>query len=279
MLGSQNVTIYLEKDKILKREISTEDQDNYKNKDLMVNKEFQICKTATALPTGELNIYDAFEDTRFNREVDLLCGRMRRSVLTSTFLRENNSIGVVQVCNKINGDCFIRIDAFILKLFKKHLSVWSFIEDVGSLKKFNEVLNYDVFLPILTYQFDRGLNLIEDERFEYVEIPSSFFKFQEETDYSQYPEKLLNLMTYSFISVCDLFNDNKKALRTFLYMVRRCYWETPENRFEYAFENFKIITCIAKNYPNLYNKWEVCVFFLFNFCIFQFTLFFRKLHY
>lgn len=263
MLGSESVTLYFEKNKIIKREISTEDHLNYKNKDLRINKELKIGKTAIIASTGELNIYDAFDDTRFNQEVDLLCGRLMRSVLTSTFPRENKSIGVIQVNNKLEGNCFVRIDTFMLKLIKRILSIWSYTEDVRATKNYIEVLNNDVFLPILTYQFDRGLNLIEDIGLGDIQISSSFFSFQEETNYSQCPGSLLNLMTYTFTSVCEVFNDSTRTLRNFLYMVRQCYWETPSEKFEYAFESFRLVNSVIRNYPSVYSKNEVCNFLFF----------------
>lgn len=257
-LGSESVTLYFEKNKIIKRELSTEDNLNYKNKDLRINKELKICKTAISAHSDELNIYDVFDDTRFNQEVDLLCGRLMRSVLTSIFPRENKSVGVIQVNNKLEGDYFLRIDHFILKLFKMYMSIWSHTEDVKALKNYHEVLNNDVFLPILTYQFDRGLNSIEDVGLGEIQISPSFFSFQCETDYSKFPDTLLNLMTYTFISVCEEFCDTKRTLRNFLYMVRQCYWETSSNEFLYAFESFRLIICIIRNYDHLYSKNEVC---------------------
>lgn len=242
---------------MLKREISTEDHLNYKNKDLRIHKELKITKIAIAASTGELNIYDAFDDTRFNQEVDLLCGRLMRSVLTSTFPRENKSIGVIQVNNKLEGNCFVRIDTFMLKLFKRMLSIWSYTEDVRAMKSYAEVLNNDVFLPILTYQFERGLNLVEDIALGDIEISPSFFSFEGGTNYNQCPGSLLNLMTYTFTSICEEFNDSKRALRNFLFMVRQCYWETHSSKFEYAFESFRLVTCVIRNYPSVYNKNEV----------------------
>lgn len=247
----------MEKNKILKREISTDDNVTYKNKDLRINKELKICKAAISSGTGEMNVFDVFDDTRFNKEVDLLCGRLMRSSLTSIFPRENDSRGVIQVNNKLEGSYFVRIDTFMLKLFKRYLSLWSFTEDVKAQKNYHEVLNDDVFLPILTYQFDRGLNLIDDEGLHDIQVSPSFFSFQGDTDYSKCPEKLLNLLTYTFISVCEDFSDTKRSLRNFLYMVRQCYWETPTNRFEYAFESFRLVVCVIRNYGSLYNKYEV----------------------
>lgn len=251
------MTLYFEKNKIIKREVSTEDTLNYKNKDLRIDKELNICKTALSANTGELNIYDVFDDTRFDQEVDLLCGRLMRSVLTSIFSRENQSVGVIQVNNKLEGDYFLRIDQFMLKLFKRHMSIWSHIEDVKAFKNYHEVLNNDVFLPILTYQFDQGLNSIEDIGLGEIQVSPSFFSFQGETDYSKCPETLLTIMTQSFVSVCEDFSDTKRTLRNFLYMVRQCYWETSSSRFLYAFESFRVIICVIINYASLYTKNEV----------------------
>lgn len=273
------MTLYLEKNKILKREISTEDSLNYKNKDLRIDKELKICKTAVATGTGELNIYDVFDDIRFNQEVDLLCGRLMRSVITSTFPTGNESIGAIQVTNKLEGNYFVRIDTFMLKLLRRCLSIWSHIEDMKTKKNYNEILNNDVFLPLLTHQFDKGLNLIEDASMADIVVSPSFLTFQRQPSEGSCPEDLLNFLTYGFISTCEEFRDSKRPVRNFLYMVRQCYWETSSNRFEYAFESFRLIVCVIKYYANLYNKNEVCLKSYYFFCLLNFLFACRKLRF
>ncbi|CAG2169064.1 unnamed protein product [Oppiella nova] len=64
----------------------------------------------TVAKTGEaLNIPDAYEDQRFNRDIDQLTGYKTRNLLAMPIFSKNKVIGVVQMLNKMKGN-FNKVD-------------------------------------------------------------------------------------------------------------------------------------------------------------------------
>ncbi len=74
---------------------------------------------------GEIiNLEDAYEDPRFNKEVDTRTGYRTRSVLCMPiYNRAGGTLGVIQLLNKKNG-VFTKEDETFLKTFGNHASVF-----------------------------------------------------------------------------------------------------------------------------------------------------------
>lgn len=64
-----------------------------------------------------LNVKDAYNDPRFNKEIDTRTGFITRSILCMPILGVDGVLGVVQAVNKIDGTCFTQTDENIFKTF------------------------------------------------------------------------------------------------------------------------------------------------------------------
>ena len=64
-----------------------------------------------------LNIPDAYEDPRFNPDVDKKTGYKTKSILCMPIVSKDGVIGVVQMVNRLKGDHFTDEDEGTFKLF------------------------------------------------------------------------------------------------------------------------------------------------------------------
>lgn len=72
----------------------------------------QVCRTGHTV-----NLPDAYADPRFSKEVDLVTGFKTNSLLAVPLKnKENKTIGVLQINNKINAEPFTKKDEGLLKL-------------------------------------------------------------------------------------------------------------------------------------------------------------------
>lgn len=78
-----------------------------------------------ALRTGEtLNIPDAYQDARFNQEIDRKTGYRTRSVLVMPIRRrDGETIGVIQVINRLDGAPFSSEDETLLSALTAQISI------------------------------------------------------------------------------------------------------------------------------------------------------------
>jgi signal transduction histidine kinase len=87
-----------------------------------------------------LNLKDAYEDPRFNREVDVTTGYRTRSVLClPIFTRDHQKLGVIQLLNKEEGT-FTEEDETFLRTYANHAAV--FLEIAQLQKAKIEALEY-----------------------------------------------------------------------------------------------------------------------------------------
>ncbi|PCJ63294.1 MAG: hypothetical protein COA79_00370 [Planctomycetota bacterium] len=92
-------------------------------------KEIRIPKTKgiageVACSRKPVNIKDAYEDDRFDQEIDKKTGYRTHSILcVPLFNIEKNVVGVIQLLNKLDGNPFTFYDEFILKTFSSQAGV------------------------------------------------------------------------------------------------------------------------------------------------------------
>ena len=75
----------------------------------MVHRRFSVEKgiAGHVAMTGEVvNIAKAYEDSRFNREIDKATGYTTHNILCMPIISKKNIIGVVQMINKRSGSHF-----------------------------------------------------------------------------------------------------------------------------------------------------------------------------
>ena len=64
-----------------------------------------------------VNIIDAYEDPRFNPDIDKKTGYKTKSILCMPIVSKNGVIGVVQMVNSLKGDHFTKEDENTFKIF------------------------------------------------------------------------------------------------------------------------------------------------------------------
>ncbi|XP_043197876.1 cAMP and cAMP-inhibited cGMP 3',5'-cyclic phosphodiesterase 10A-like isoform X1 [Amphibalanus amphitrite] len=70
-----------------------------------------------------VNVQDAYSDPRFNAEVDRSTGYRSRSLLAVPVKAQHRLLGVLQVVNKLDADCFSETDEASLKMFGIYCSL------------------------------------------------------------------------------------------------------------------------------------------------------------
>ncbi|GJQ85802.1 hypothetical protein Trydic_g20359 [Trypoxylus dichotomus] len=95
-----------------------------------------------------LNIKDAYNDPRFNREIDVRTGFITRSVLCMPILGVDGVLGVVQAVNKIDGTCFSQTDENIFKTFAIYCALALHYSYICQTNKKSEA-KYEVALGLL----------------------------------------------------------------------------------------------------------------------------------
>ena len=110
--------------------------------------------------TGEtVNIRDAYNDLRFNQEVDRKTGYVTRSILCAPVLnKEGKILGVTQVLNK-KGSPFTEVDENRLKAFSAQASI-----AIENAKLFEEVLNMRNYNESILESLSDGVISVNEER-------------------------------------------------------------------------------------------------------------------
>ena len=110
--------------------------------------------------TGEtVNIQDAYNDPRFNQEVDRRTGYVTRSILCEPVVnKEGKILGVTQVLNKQGGP-FTEVDENRLKAFSAQASI-----AIENAKLFEEVLNMRNYNESILESLSDGVISINENR-------------------------------------------------------------------------------------------------------------------
>ncbi|KAK3612701.1 hypothetical protein CHS0354_042228 [Potamilus streckersoni] len=182
--------------------------------------------------TGEvLNIPDAYMDKRFNREVDMQTGYRTKSILCMPIYIRGNTIGVVQMVNKLNGT-FTKADEESFETFAVYCGL-----ALHHAKLYDKIRRseqkYRVALDVLSYH-----SQCSDEEFLAIKQ-------------TQVPEYIENITNYSF-SPWTVIDEDK--IRYVLYMFRELF--TNATRFEQD-DLIRFTLTVRKNYRNVpYHNWD-----------------------
>ncbi len=109
--------------------------------------------------SGEtVNIPEAYQDSRFNQDVDKRTGYRTRSILCCPVMnKEGKIVGVTQVLNKKGGP-FTRLDENRLKAFSAQASIAienaRLFEDVLNMKNYNESILESLSAGVITTDAD-----------------------------------------------------------------------------------------------------------------------------
>ncbi|HAS90273.1 MAG TPA: cyclic nucleotide-binding protein [Desulfovibrio sp.] len=117
--------------------------------DMLGDKAMKNLKTGFELPMGQgiagwvaehreaLNVVDAQNDERFSKVADKKSGFVTRCILCTPIIHQDKLLGVVQVLNSLDKDCFGREDKELLESFG-HLAGVALVRSELMLQRLNQ---------------------------------------------------------------------------------------------------------------------------------------------
>ena len=80
-------------------------------------KLYEFIFPMVCLPFQIVNIVDAYDDPRFNPDIDKKTGYKTKSILCMPIVSKNGVLGVVQMVNRLKGDHFTKEDESTFRVF------------------------------------------------------------------------------------------------------------------------------------------------------------------
>ncbi|XP_074640630.1 putative 3',5'-cyclic phosphodiesterase pde-5 isoform X4 [Tubulanus polymorphus] len=228
--------------------------------------------------TGQtLNIPDAYQDERFNRDVDLQTGYTTNTILCMPIYIRGSIIGVVQMVNKLNGKFTIADEdsfetfAIYCGLALHHAKLYEKIR--------RSEQKYKVALEVLSYHSQCSED--ELEKLKTRDLPSSIVHLQEyefspwSIDGDDKPlvvihmfEDLFKLQSASkrraeqFESLPIDKRFDKECLMKFTLTVRKNYRNVPYHNWAHAFSVAHAMYTVIKTTTNLFTPLECLALFV-----------------
>ncbi|XP_067674184.1 cAMP and cAMP-inhibited cGMP 3',5'-cyclic phosphodiesterase 10A-like [Haliotis asinina] len=205
--------------------------------------------------TGEaLNIPDAYEDPRFNRDVDKQTGYTTKNILCMPIISKGQVIGVVQMVNSLNNDHFTKADEEAFKMFAVYCALALHYSKLFSLLKHQQD-QYKVAMDVLEYHF-----VAHEE--EVVELTASPFPTPDEvppvlSKYDFYAGHFEKQLPKLFMHVIDdLFGRNtfdQEKLCRFILTVRKNYRPVLYHNWKHGFQVAQALYCMIKTNPGIFS--------------------------
>ncbi|CAH1373880.1 hypothetical protein MTP99_015245 [Tenebrio molitor] len=181
-----------------------------------------------------VNIKDAYNDPRFNKEIDQKTGFTTKSILCMPIMGVEGILGVVQVVNKKNGGYFTGTDENLFKTFSVYCALALHYTKVNlEMNKMMHVSN--VSLKLLRLQLKPCAHDVDDFiHHPDPKIPPDFYQFSwyiNLNSFSQMPQYCL----YMILQVVHVSEINVKNMMQFILSARKLYRTNPYHNFEHAF--------------------------------------------
>ncbi|XP_053400578.1 cAMP and cAMP-inhibited cGMP 3',5'-cyclic phosphodiesterase 10A-like [Mercenaria mercenaria] len=187
--------------------------------------------------TGEIvNIKDAYKDARFNPEIDKKTGYHTKNILCMPISGKHGVIGVVQMINRINGDCFTQDDEDAFRLFAVYCALALHYSRVYSSLTRQQTM-HKVAMEVLEFHIscteESVAKLKSEYRLQDDKIPEDFFSF----DFCAY--SYAEILPHLFIKMIhDTFGEDRFAidiLCRFTLTVRKNYRQVAYHNWEHGF--------------------------------------------
>ncbi|XP_046365386.2 cAMP and cAMP-inhibited cGMP 3',5'-cyclic phosphodiesterase 10A-like [Haliotis rufescens] len=205
--------------------------------------------------TGEaLNIPDAYEDPRFNRDVDKQTGYTTKNILCMPIISRGKVIGVVQMVNSLTEDHFTKADEEAFKMFAVYCALALHYSKLFSLLK-QQQDQYKVAMDVLEFHFvahDEEVDELADNPYPAAEeVPAVLSKYEFFADdfEKQLPKLFLHMID-------DLFGQNmfdQKKLCQFILTVRKNYRPLLYHNWRHGFEVAHALYCMIKTNPGIFS--------------------------
>lgn len=183
-----------------------------------------------------MNIHDAYEDPRFNKEVDLLTGYKTRNILCMPIINRNCVKGVIQMVNSTRSDHFTPADESALKMFTVYCAIAlhynNFYSTMDRQKVRNEaciqVIKYHTVCDKSTYT-----ELLNQPYLDKKLIPKVFFSydFYSPTHLDILPELFIHMMG----DICGKDRFDLTKLVKFILTIRKNYRAVAYHNFPHGF--------------------------------------------
>ncbi|KAK9875164.1 hypothetical protein WA026_005955 [Henosepilachna vigintioctopunctata] len=211
---------------------------------------------ATVAKGGQLiNIRDAFNDSRFETDVDNQSGFIVRSVMCTAVKGSNGILGVIEVVNKANG-CFTNSDEILFDVFATYFSL------VLQYSKLNQQLKSEQKFHILNEAIlHRQMGPCEHDMAYFmknlnIKLPGAFMDFR-----WTIPEELVNdipVLTYAMIKeFCEPDELDVENYAKFILGMRKYETDLPFHDFEHAFDYAHCMYIIMKRNGELFTPLEI----------------------
>ncbi|OWF36192.1 cAMP and cAMP-inhibited cGMP 3',5'-cyclic phosphodiesterase 10A-like [Mizuhopecten yessoensis] len=204
-----------------------------------------------------MNIHDAYEDPRFNKEVDMLTGYRTRSILCMPIINRNCVKGVIQMVNSTRSEHFTASDESALRMFTAYCAIAlhynNFYSTLDRQKVKNkaciEVIQYHTICQKSSY-----VDLLNDPLIRRSEIPKCYFSF----DF--YAPANLEILPKLFINIVeDLSGKNRfesEKLVKFILTVKKNYRNVPYHNFPHGFHVAHCLWRIILTAPDAFTEFQ-----------------------
>lgn len=203
-----------------------------------------------------VNIRDAYNDPRFYTEVDEETGFITRSILCMPIVSVDNILGVVQVCNKINGVCFTQADENLFKTFSVYCALALHYTRLHQ-KMFRTDKNNECNLKLLKQQLGPCTHDMDAFTSKpYITSPYNFNEFRwyiNPEDYQDTPQ----LVLYMIKELIGLNCVNLPNLMGFILTTKKCYRNNFYHNWEHAFNVGHCMYNILRRNKKLFTEIEL----------------------
>ncbi|KAK3100066.1 hypothetical protein FSP39_014218 [Pinctada imbricata] len=208
--------------------------------------------------TGEaVSIPNAYEDSRFNPDIDDKYGFKTRNILCMPIVNKGRTIGVVEMVNSTRGEHFTQSDQLAFHTFAAYSALALSFSRVYSM--LNQQQNqYKVAMEVLQYHIvctEDEIKHLQDNPFIHVnDLPSLFSSF----DFCVYD--FLELIPKLFIHMIqEMFGPNQfeiEKLCGFILTVKKNYRPVTYHNFEHGFHVSHSLWYMLSIAPDLFTTFE-----------------------
>ena len=210
--------------------------------------------------TGEtVNIINAYNDGRFNPEVDKQTGYHTTSILCMPIVNKFRVVGVLQMINSLNNDHFTPADEDAFNTYAVYSALALHCARLSNMLKISEAL-CEVSMEVLRFHMVSPQAEAEElvKSVPIKTLPVSFNHFS----FVAYPHD--DILPHLFIHMIhDLFGKNKfdiKILCRFILTVKKNYRPIPFHNWHHAIQVAHTLYYILKDNKKIFTMNEMMAF-------------------
>ncbi|KAL5012133.1 hypothetical protein ScPMuIL_010684 [Solemya velum] len=204
-----------------------------------------------------VNIKDAYNDPRFNREIDKATGYKTRNILCMPIISKSEIVGVVQMVNCMAGDHFTNADVSSFKMLSVYCALAIHYARLYSLLHTQQA-QYKVAVDVLKYHLpeiqEEAHKLMLQPVLPQNKIPPTFESYDFEP--GDYCEILPNLFFHIIRDIMDIETVNMTKLCRFVLTVRKNYRPVIYHNWYHGFAVAHSVWCMVRNCSGVFTRQE-----------------------